>query len=520
MNYLQKLSKQVLLQDFIVILAVTSFVLLIKLGMRPLAVWDEGLYCGTTQDMQVHSQWLFPTINGEFSVRYGKPPLVNWLQGLSSAVMGWSKFSLRFPTALGMVAQVMLVWITGRLIAGRWVGLVSACLLLVSRNLIGMGRTIWLENLVAPLFAASLLCYGKTFFASRRFPLSGTVLSGIFSGLAILTKQSFGLFAPAALIVVELIRRKPGMTRRILVYNLALFISCAWWFFLTAYFVGNTSWESWFGYHIYERLTETVEGHSRNPDSFALSLQWIMDGTPWVVGLLGWAFLLKNTPKDTEASDLVERWTALLIIEYIVVGLVSKTFLPWYQLVVTLPLSVGCAYILVESFRHRQYPFWIRWMIPLLIITNRLIEVKRDAFLVACVGILLIWLYETYQWQRFWKPACASLLIVLAGLFALRAADSYRRPDIRAVLTQDLQNQASVVVIANSPLWRIWKCYLPKASTFPVGWPCDEVQQTIKDVNANHIVVDSPKPLTCPLTGFHSVEQVKEITLWEKDTPL
>lgn len=465
--------------------------------------------------MQAHFQWLFPTVDGEFSVRYGKPPFINWLQGLSSAILGWNKFSLRFPTALGMVAQVMLVWITGIIISGRWVGLVSVCLLLVSRNFIGMGRTIWLENLVAPLFATSLLCYGRTFFASRRFPLSGTILAGIFSGLAILTKQSFGLFAPAALIAVEIVRRKPGAIRRVLVYSIACAVSCGWWFLVTAYVVGNASWESWFGYHIYERLTATVEGHAREANSFALSLEWIMDGTPWVIGLLGWTFLLKTTPKDTEGSELVDRWSALLIIEYIVVGLVSKTFLPWYQLVITLPLAIGCAYILVESFRNRDYPFWIRWMLPLLIITNRILAVKRDAFLIACVGLLLIWLYEKYQWQRFWKPAFASLLIVLAGLFALRAANSYGNSDIREVLTHDLKNQASVVVIADNPLWRIWKCYLPKAATLPNGTPCDTVQKTIEKVNANYILIESSK-VSCPIVGFHAVKQVKQITLWEK----
>lgn len=512
-NHEQKASKKFLIWDLITIIAVTSFVLLIRLGVRPLEVWDEGLYCGTTQDMQFHSQWLFPTVNGEFSIRYGKPPLVNWLQGLSTMLIGWSKFSLRLPTALGMVAQVILVWVTGRLIAGRWVGLVSVCLLLVSRNFIGMGRTIWLENLVAPLFAASLLCYGRTFVLFRR-PLSGTVLSGVFSGLAILVKQSFGLFAPAALIVVELIRRNPGMIRRILVFSLAILLTCGWWFLVTAYVVGPESWESWFGYHVYQRLTESVEGHSREPSSFALSLDWIMDGTPWVVGLLGWAFLLKNTA-NTEASNLVERWSALLILEYIVVGLVSQTFLPWYQLVLTLPLSIGCAYIIVEAFRHQHYPFWLRWMIPVQIITNRLIEVNRDAFLAACLVILLIWLYETYQWQRFWQPSLASLLIVLAGLFALRGAVSYRQPDLREVLTQDFKRE-SVVVLASDSLWRIWKCYLPKASILPVGFPCDGVQKTIEEVNANYVVVDSPEQ-TCPLAGFRSVKQAKQISLWQRN---
>ena len=508
--------RQALIKDFLLILVVTSIVLLFNLGVRPLVVWDEGLYCGTTQDMHFHSQWLFPTIDGEFSARYGKPPFVNWLQGISSSLIGWSKFSLRLPTALGMLGLVLLTWLTGVLIAGRWVGLIAVCILLFSRHFMGMGITIWLENLVAPFFAASLLCYGKDFGLSRRIPFLGTILAGLFTGMAILTKQSFGLFAPAALVVVELIRRRPGMVKRIFIYSVAVGVSCGWWFLLTASVVGSESWQSWFGYHVVERFTDVVEGHTRYPYSFATALQKMLDGTPWVVGLIGWVFLLKNTPQDTEARDLLERWTALVVIEYIVVGLVSQTFLSWYQLVIVLPFAIGSAYIIVESFRNQQYPLWIRWMLPLLIITNRVIEVKRDAFLVALICVALIWCYETFQLRRFWKPALSSLLIVGAGIFALRATTGYSRPDTRAILARDLSEQSSLIVLAKSPLWRIWKCYLPQAVSIATELPCNEINKKIEEANIARIVIDSPQ-LSCPLTGFHSVKQVKQISIWEKN---
>ncbi len=509
---LRKFSQNVLLKDFLLLLAVTSFVLLIKLGIRPVVVWDEGLYCGTTQDMQFHSQWLFPTVNGEFSVRYGKPPLANWFHGVSAYLLGWSKFSLRLPTALGAIAQVLLVWLTGILLAGRWVGLVSACLLLLSRNFIGMGRTIWLENLVAPFFAAALLCYGRTFFAASRLPISGTVLAALFSALAILTKQSFGLFAPAAIVVVELLMRRPGFIRRLLVYGGVCLLACGWWFVATAAVVGEASWQSWFGYHIYQRLTETVEGHELESSSFAFSLEWIMDGTPWAVGLLGWAYLTLKTPKNTETATLAYLWSALLAWEFLIVGIVSKTFLLWYQFVITLPLAIGCAYLIVQSFTQR-YPAWIRWLIPLLILTNRLLAVKRDAVLAAVVFLGLIYLFEKYQWKQFLKPILAGFLVVLSGLFALRAADSFRGQDVRALLAQRLNPQAQVVVIADNPIWRIWKCYLPQAKTVAGPIPCDRIQPTI--AQADTVIVDSQVP-ACPLPGFTSVQKVERIMVFKK----
>lgn len=517
MNYWRKLPQNPLLLDFIFLLIVTCVILLLNLGNRPLAIWDEGLYCGTTQDMKFHSQWLFPTVDGEFSVRYGKPPLINWLQGISTTIFGWDKFSLRLPTAIGMVLQILLVWLSGILVGGRWVGLVAACLLLISRNYVGMGRIIWQENLIAPFFTASLLCYGRTFFNSTRFPISGTILSAIFCSMAVLTKQSFGLLAPMALVACEIFESKPGKIKRILLFGSVFVLGFIWWFIYTAYVVGEISWQSWFGYHLYQRITEGVEGHQSDPSSFALSLQNLMDGTPWTIGILGWVFLAKITPTKTEASALIYRWSALLIIEYIVVGIVaSKTFLSWYQLVVTPPIAIGSAYIIVESFKFKQLP-WVRWIVPLLIITNRLIAVKKDAFLGIVISLFLIFIYEMYQSkiQRKLQPFLASVIVLVAGLWAINSIDINSQRDLRAKIANSLVNQEKVLVFADNPQWRIWKCYLPHASVFssigPV--PCDRINNNITD--AKYVLVEG-KGSQCPLKGFKKIQQNDRLTVWKK----
>src|ERR1035437_8764028 len=85
--------------DLIVVTLVSSVVILIAAKRAPFRIWDEALYCSTTRDMLVNHQYLYPTRNGVFSEWYGKPPLANWLEIVSTSLFGWNLLALRLLTA-------------------------------------------------------------------------------------------------------------------------------------------------------------------------------------------------------------------------------------------------------------------------------------------------------------------------------------------------------------------------------------------------------------------------------------
>ncbi|MEO1172158.1 MAG: glycosyltransferase family 39 protein, partial [Myxococcota bacterium] len=182
-----------------VLIAGAALALLLGLGWSPLFLYDESLYCGVTADMDQHQQWLYATDDGEFFGWYGKPPLINWLQKLSTTIFGWSIWALRLPTALGMLALIGLVIKTGSWLGGRDLGLLSGAAVLLSARMVHTGRHILLEDLVVPLFAAALLLWAIALEEQQRRQKPhwlALVGAGLTVAAAILTKQAFAAFAP------------------------------------------------------------------------------------------------------------------------------------------------------------------------------------------------------------------------------------------------------------------------------------------------------------------------------------
>ncbi len=484
-------ERRFLLGDLAAVVLAATVAITIPLDMLAIEPLDEGLYCSTTVDMLEHDTLLYPTKDGQFFSWYGKPPLVNWLQIVSTKVLGETVHGWRLPTALGLVAFITLIWASGVVLGGRAVGAIAGALALLSPEFLAMGRRIWLEDLVAPFFAAGILAYAYAIAARtprRRWLLVAS--AGLFLGLAVLSKQAFALFAPAALGLVELVLRRPGWVRRALVLTLVTGAVSLWWFVLTAHVVGKPATNSWLGYHLVDRFTQVLEGHPRGPNAYGRSLQKYFGLLPFGIAIFGWVLLglrlkvRRERPDDTRYDEqppattaLYLGWTALFVLQYVVVGLVIKTFLAWYQVVVMLPMFVGAAYLTREAWVRAQ-PEWLRWLLPVALVAGLAEPTRSDGVVIAALVIALA-LFASKIPSRLRAKLGPPALLLGAGIVATVAANPLRPLDWREQVAVRVRAEPDTIMVGDAVSLYAWRCYLPRVIWRSWRGSCEEVARDV-----------------------------------------
>src|SRR5882762_4045158 len=72
--------------DWLVCMAIAALWFGITLGLRPLAIPDEGRYVGVAWEMLRSGDWAVPTLNG--LPFFHKPPLFYWITAGSMSLFG------------------------------------------------------------------------------------------------------------------------------------------------------------------------------------------------------------------------------------------------------------------------------------------------------------------------------------------------------------------------------------------------------------------------------------------------
>ena len=86
------------------------------LGSRPLWEPDEGRYTNVALTMLESGDWVDPMRNDDTG-HWSKPPATYWALASSFAAFGINTWAARLPSALSLLACVLLVWLTARRLA-------------------------------------------------------------------------------------------------------------------------------------------------------------------------------------------------------------------------------------------------------------------------------------------------------------------------------------------------------------------------------------------------------------------
>jgi 4-amino-4-deoxy-L-arabinose transferase-like glycosyltransferase len=181
----------------ILVCAAGIFLFIPFLGRVHLFDWDETNFAEASREMIVSGNYLQVQI--DFRPFWEKPPLFFWLQAVSMKAFGVGEFSARFVNALCGIVTLLLLYCIGRRIFDAWFGIFWAMAFAGSF----LPHFFCKSGIIDPVFNLFIFCGVYFLTEAVRLPSLGKrrqklVLSGVFIGLAVLTK------GPASLIIIVL----------------------------------------------------------------------------------------------------------------------------------------------------------------------------------------------------------------------------------------------------------------------------------------------------------------------------
>ena len=142
---------------------------------------------------------------------YSKPPMVAWLIWLSTSFLGATEIGVRFPAVLLGVGTAFFLFLFGKKICGIKAGLLSAILY---SSTIGAALLSYIMTIDAPLLffwcgAMYLFWMGvENAILNKKATFKLFIISGIFAGLGLLSKQTMVAFTIMTLFFLILLKNK------------------------------------------------------------------------------------------------------------------------------------------------------------------------------------------------------------------------------------------------------------------------------------------------------------------------
>jgi 4-amino-4-deoxy-L-arabinose transferase-like glycosyltransferase len=163
------------------------------LSRTPLFQPIEGLTAEVAREMLENGNWIVPHFN--YSIYADKPPLFYWVIVPGLKIFGNTELGARFGLAMVGLAEIILVFLLGRLLYGSLAGLMGAIALALSFGHIIFARLMMVELLFSTCLAATFLCFSLGYMQQGRRFLWWT-LAGACVGMAVLAKGLIGLAFP------------------------------------------------------------------------------------------------------------------------------------------------------------------------------------------------------------------------------------------------------------------------------------------------------------------------------------
>jgi outer membrane protein assembly factor BamB len=317
--------------DALCVLAILAFstIFFINLGSGHLWAADE----------QTYSQWAFHMVkSGDYLTPWafggifwaGKPPLNMWLMSLAYQVFGVNNFSSRFWSAVFGALSLVLVYYLGKKLYNSYVGLLSALVLGTFTTFFAFARLAMTDVPLVFFILASIYFFvlsEKTENTNRY-----AALSGLFFGLALMTKQIAALLIPL-IIFSYLIATKRSIrflfTKRFTLFLvIGLLVFSPWLIYMNIRF-GSQFWQWYFAYGIVTRTASPVEGHVGGYLYYFSylanneNLLWVIL-LPFAAGLCTFNSVIKRLKADT----LILLWMAIVLLVFTF----AQTKLYWYIL--------------------------------------------------------------------------------------------------------------------------------------------------------------------------------------------
>ncbi|MBV9091156.1 MAG: glycosyltransferase family 39 protein [Mycobacteriaceae bacterium] len=183
---------------------------------------------------------LFGSLDPHNFITVDKPPVSQWVMGLSGQLFGFGSASMLIPQALMAVAAVALLYGAVSRVSGPRAGLLAGAALALTPVAALMFRFNNPDAVMVLLMTAAAYC---TVRALARASITWMAWAGVALGLAFLAKMMEGLMVAPALALAYLIAAPTSFRRRLLHLGaglIALIVAAGWFVLVTLWWPGSS----------------------------------------------------------------------------------------------------------------------------------------------------------------------------------------------------------------------------------------------------------------------------------------
>lgn len=312
------------------IIIFTGLLFFFNLGSGPLWWADEQTYSQWGFYMAKTGDYLTPWAYGEPSLWIGKPPLCFWLMAFAYQVFGVSNFSTRLWSPIFGVLSCVVVFYFGKRLYNRVVGLLAVLVLSTFFTFFSFARHAMLDVPFIFFMLTSIF-----FFVLNEEKKENThyiLLSGLFFGLALLTKQTTALLIPLIVAPYLVLTRKSIkslFTRKFALFlGIGILIISPWLVYMILQY-GARFWYVFLLYNNVMRSISPLEGHAGD-SLFYFNYLITRENILWVAILpLAVGFSVFKAFRKRNNQDIL---FVIWIVVILLVFTIAQTKLFWYIL--------------------------------------------------------------------------------------------------------------------------------------------------------------------------------------------
>ncbi|MBP6313071.1 MAG: glycosyltransferase family 39 protein [Flavobacteriales bacterium] len=403
------------------------------LGAVHIFDWDEINFAEITREMLVTGDWLQPRI--DYLPFHEKPPLFIWFQAISMSVFGVNEFAARLPNALCGIVTLLVLFRIGTRLKNETFGALWALAYIGSI----LPHLYFRSGIIDPWFNLFIFLGLDQFIqlvsADRKKSSQHAILSGLFLGLAVMTKGPVGVLIPGLSIVIFWVLNKFRpivLWRSILIGSLVVLATISAWAVID-YAKNGPDFMIGFFWRQVAMLTTEDAGHGGFFGYHVVVL---------VIGCFPASlFALQEMNGGRRATDVpaaantYRKWMLILFWVVLILFSLVKTKIVHYSSLCYFPLTYLAALQLERSWVERIAFGSVRWAIGILgalfasiifavPILGQHIELLKPLF--AQDQFALANLDADVQWDLIACSAGLFLFVVLVVSHVLHKQEKYR----------------------------------------------------------------------------------------------
>jgi 4-amino-4-deoxy-L-arabinose transferase-like glycosyltransferase len=340
--------------DAVFVLAILAFsaIFFVSIGSGPLWIADERTYSQWAFHMIKNGDYLNPWAAGDLSFYIAKPPLNMWFMSLAYQVFGINNFSTRLWSAVFGALSLIVVYYLGKQLYNSYVGFLSAIVLGTFTSFFVLARHAMTDVPFVFFILASIYFFvlsEKTENSARY-----TALSGVFFGLALMTKQVVAFLIPLIIFVYLVLTQRSVRfffkKRFAIFFWLGVLIFLPWTLYMTLSY-GPDFLFPYFLDSVFQRSASSIEGHVGGYLFYFINFIH-NENLLWVI-LLPFAGVsaVKGVFNRSKADLLLLVWMVMVLLVFSLV----QTKIYWYLMPAFPAFAIAIGSLLYQLLK-KAYP--------------------------------------------------------------------------------------------------------------------------------------------------------------------